>query len=140
MDHLPGVEVVVSVPLKILQFLWTCIKYIGYGIVSVVSAIWAGILALFAWIAEWDWEAIGEFFLNCLSFPFVVIGWIIAKTFSLLKVIFKKAISLLKWFFETFADVLVWTIKLIIFLVTLRFIVDPSSVSELFKSKSEDKK
>ena len=126
-----------TVPLTILNFLWmcikglglviwSCVKYIFIGLFAVIKVIGAGILAVFSWIADWPWDAIGEFLLNCIKFPFKVIGKIL-----------KVPIDVLKWILSTFADVLVWLIKLAMLIITLRFISDPSSIGNLFKSKLE---
>lgn len=122
MDHLPGVEVVVEFPRRILLFLWscikgigfilwTCLKYIGYGIAAVFGTVARCFVAAFEWIADWNWSAIGDFFVSCITLPFKAAGWV-----------FQKTIVFLKWFFETFAEVLVWLIKFMLFYLTLQFL------------------
>lgn len=104
----------------VILFLWSCIV----AIFEVIGAVFEGI---FEWIGSWDWEEIGDFFVKIITFPFKVIGKVL-----------EVAIDVLKRIFSTFADVLVWLIKLAMLVITLRFIFDPSSIGNLFKSKSEN--
>lgn len=130
---------------SVISLIWNIIKMVfvgaGMAIFYVVGGIAYGIYYFFKWIFSWEWEEIGEFILDVIKFPFQVIGRIFEVAFDILKAIFSGLIKALKWFFEVFADVIVWFIKLQIFILSLRFITDPSSIPSLFgvKKKEETK-
>ena len=116
---------------SVISLIWNIIKMVFIGVGMGIYYVCAGIVlvvgSFFGWIISWDWEKIGDFFVKVITFPFKVIGKVL-----------KVAIDVLKWILSTFADVLVWLIKLAMLIITLRFIFDPSSIGNLFKSKSEN--
>ena len=118
MDDYVGWSGVVTAPVKILQFLWMCIKavalFLWNCVVGFFRFIGMAFTALFAWIGSWDWEEIGDFFVELITFPFKVIGMIFEKLFDFVgwlfrflwdafKYVFKFAFAIitLKWLFNS---------------------------------------